>query len=92
MAALGLRYIHIPVDFANPTEADFSRFCKAMDDVGEAPLHIHCAANYRVSAFVYRYRLTVLGWTDEDALGDLIAIWSPDDVWQGFIGQGRASA
>ena len=26
LASLGLRYIHIPVDFANPTQADFDRF------------------------------------------------------------------
>lgn len=85
LAALGLRYVHIPVDFKNPTEADFTRFCEAIDEIGDAPVHIHCAANYRVSAFLYRYRRTVLGWTEEDAKPDLDAIWTPDPVWEAFL-------
>jgi protein tyrosine phosphatase (PTP) superfamily phosphohydrolase (DUF442 family) len=91
LAALGLRYIHIPVDFKNPTEADFKRFHEAIDDVGDAPVHIHCAANYRVSAFLYRYRRTVLGWTDEQARPDLDAIWTPHDIWQDIIRQTNPS-
>ena len=83
--ALGLRYIHIPVDFKNPTEADFKRFQEAIDEVGDAPVHIHCAANYRVSAFLYRYRRAVLGWTEEEARPDLDAIWAPDSVWEAFL-------
>jgi hypothetical protein len=27
----------------------------------DAPMHVHCIANYRVSAFFYRYRRDVLG-------------------------------
>ncbi len=27
VAALGMSYIHIPVDFGNPTERDFDAFC-----------------------------------------------------------------
>lgn len=91
LAALGLRYIHIPVDFKNPTEADFVRFREVIDGIGDAPVHIHCAANYRVSAFLYRYRRTVLGWTNEQARRDLDAIWTPDEIWQDFIEQTDSS-
>ena len=28
---LGMTYIHIPVDFQNPTDEDFTRFCSAME-------------------------------------------------------------
>ncbi|KGD62659.1 hypothetical protein Y5S_03614 [Alcanivorax nanhaiticus] len=48
---LGLHYIHIPVDFKQPTDWDYKRFCHAMKEVGDNPVWVHCAANMRVSAF-----------------------------------------
>src|SRR4051794_14148517 len=53
---LGMEYIHIPVDFQNPTEKDFQQFCSVMEQLKDAPMHVHCIANARVSAFFYRYR------------------------------------
>ena len=82
---LGLRYIHIPVDFTAPQEADFERFADEMDELGDARLHVHCIANYRVSAFLYRYRKERLGWTEEEARPDLDALWQPEGVWADFI-------
>jgi protein tyrosine phosphatase (PTP) superfamily phosphohydrolase (DUF442 family) len=54
--ALGMRYIHIPVDFAAPTEADFARFCKVMAELEGETIHVHCIANWRVSAFFLSLR------------------------------------
>jgi len=85
VAALGMTYIHIPVDFQNPTEADFGRFCEVMDDLRDVPVHIHCIANYRVSAFFYRYRRDVLGWDDARAQADMEKLWQPNEVWAEFI-------
>ena len=31
VSRLGMEYIHIPVDFQNPTEQDFQQFCAVMD-------------------------------------------------------------
>ena len=59
VAALGMTYVHIPVDFQNPTERDFAGFVTAMQAAQTAPVHVHCIANYRVSAFFYRYRRDV---------------------------------
>ena len=88
LAALGLRYVHIPVAFAAPSDADFEIFATAMDRLGDAMVHVHCAANYRVSAFLYRYRTERLGWSEEAARPDLDAVWAPDAVWQKFLGWG----
>ena len=88
LAGLGLRYIHIPVEFTAPAEADFEAFATAMDGLDDAPVHIHCAANYRVSAFLYRYRTERLGWSAAEAGPDLEAVWQPDQVWQKFIARG----
>ena len=84
-AALGMTYIHIPVDFQNPTEADFTRFCDVMDELKDWPVHVHCIANYRVSAFFYRYRRDVLGMDEGRARADLEKLWQPTEVWAAFI-------
>ncbi len=82
---LGMRYTHIPVAFDNPTDADFARFCTVIAELGDTPAHIHCIANYRVSAFFYRYRRDVLGWDEARARADMDRIWLPDTVWQRFV-------
>lgn len=83
---LGMTYIHIPVDFQNPTDADFDQFCTAMERLKEVPIHVHCIANYRVSAFFYRYRRDVLGMDEARARADLDPIWRPEGVWAAFVG------
>jgi protein tyrosine phosphatase (PTP) superfamily phosphohydrolase (DUF442 family) len=80
-----MTYTHIPVDFQNPTQEDFEQFCAAMEQFKDAPMHVHCIANYRVSAFFYRYRRDVLGWDDATARADMDAIWKPEGVWEDFI-------
>jgi|SRR5580704_14277875 uncharacterized protein (TIGR01244 family) len=51
VSRLGMTYIHIPVDFQKPTDGDFDQFCSAIEQLKEVPVHVHCIANYRVSAF-----------------------------------------
>ena len=85
VAGLGMTYIHIPVVFQNPTEADFARFCDVMDELKDVLVHIHCIANYRVSAFFYRYRRDVLGWDEGQARADLEKCWQPNEIWAAFI-------
>jgi len=87
VAALGMRYIHIPIDFQNPTEADFACFREVMAELEDEPVHVHCIANYRVSAFFYRYRRDVLGMDEGLARADLDRLWQPTEVWAAFIAQ-----
>lgn len=83
LSDLGLRYVHIPVDFMNPTEKDFQSFVDTVDQ--QQDVWVHCAANMRVSAFTYRYRTQVLGESTARAEGDLRKIWEPLGVWADFI-------
>lgn len=83
---LGMRYVHIPVDFKQPTEADFAQFCAAMQSASHEKTLIHCAANMRVSAFIYRYRRQVLHDQGAQVATDLGKIWTPFGVWADFIG------
>jgi protein tyrosine phosphatase (PTP) superfamily phosphohydrolase (DUF442 family) len=88
--ALGMTYVHIPVDFKNPTERDFDAFCTALKEASDGPVPVHCIANYRVSAFFYRYRRTVLGMDAARARADLDQVWQPDPVWRAFINRAPA--
>jgi hypothetical protein len=71
------------VDFQNPTAADFDRFCETMATLADTPVHVHCIANFRVSAFFYRYRRE-RGLSDAEARPDMEAIWHPSGAWAAF--------
>jgi protein tyrosine phosphatase (PTP) superfamily phosphohydrolase (DUF442 family) len=82
---LGVEYIHIPVLWETPTVEDFREFARVMDANLERKIFIHCAANMRVSAFIYLYRQIHLGIDEPTARQDLVKIWTPNQVWQEFI-------
>jgi protein tyrosine phosphatase (PTP) superfamily phosphohydrolase (DUF442 family) len=44
VSRLGMTYIHIPVDFQNPTDQDFEQFCAVMEQLRGVPVHVHCIA------------------------------------------------
>ena len=47
---------------------------------------VHCAAKMRVSAFVYKYRREILKLSHDEVIGDVQAIWTPNAVWNSFMG------
>lgn len=85
--SLGMKYIHIPIDFVEPTQEDFASFCQAMQLNQGTKIFIHCAANYRVSAFVYLYRTLYQDISHEEAEQDLLKLWQPNPTWQNLIKQ-----
>ncbi len=87
LSRLGIEYVHIPVDFKHPTDADFDTFVERLRDAEPAKTWVHCAANMRVSAFAYRYRRGVLAENEGSARIDLHKIWEPVGVWKDFINQ-----
>ena len=91
VARLDMIYIHIPVDFQNPTAEDFAQFCSVMERLKHVPVHVHCIANYRVSAFFYRYRRDVLGVDEAEARAEMEEIWHPTGVWAAFVSPERGS-
>ena len=90
----GLEYHYIPVDFGNPTEAEFSHFRRVMENAGDKKILIHCAANYRVSAFYSLYALHDRDWSWDDARAHIASIWDPADypVWKRFIDKFRSQS
>jgi protein tyrosine phosphatase (PTP) superfamily phosphohydrolase (DUF442 family) len=85
VTSLGMSYVHIPVDFKAPTSQDFRAFCRVMEAFDDRPVFVHCAANMRVSAFVFFYRVLFQNIAVAEAERDLYAIWQPDEVWSRFI-------
>jgi protein tyrosine phosphatase (PTP) superfamily phosphohydrolase (DUF442 family) len=90
--AQGVDYVYIPVDFAAPTRSDLQRFAEAMDELEGRTVHVHCAANYRVSAFYSLYALR-RGWcTVEQADAIVRDVWDPAEhpAWSAFIAEEQA--
>ena len=80
-----ITYIHIPVDFNNPLDEDFNKFVAALEENKHKKVWVHCAANMRVSAFVFKYRRDVLGLSQKNIEQDLKAIWIPNKAWSFFL-------
>ncbi len=85
VTSLGMSYAQIPVKFDAPTLGDFAAFCGLMDAFEGRRTFVHCAANMRVSAFVFLYRVLRQNIPRSEAEKDLHAIWEPDEVWTRFI-------
>ncbi len=86
VSAQGMTYVHIPVKFDAPQPADFERFTRVMNACAGQKIFVHCAANMRVSAFVFLHRLN-LGADRATAENDLKKIWQPEGVWREFLSQ-----
>ena len=88
----GIDYVHIPVDFDAPTHDDFDAFSAAMDEHEGQVVHVHCAANFRVSAFYGLYALSKGLCTVEEADALVQDLWNPADhpAWASFISVERA--
>jgi uncharacterized protein (TIGR01244 family) len=88
----GLDYVYIPVDFEAPTHADLEAFSDAMTARAGQKVHVHCAANYRVSAFygLYAFSNGLCTATEADEL--VHDVWDPAEypTWVAFIADERA--
>jgi protein tyrosine phosphatase (PTP) superfamily phosphohydrolase (DUF442 family) len=87
-----MEYVHIGVDWNKPTREDVEQFFKIMDANQGKDILIHCAANYRASAFYYLYQLKS-GVKDGEAIqqstlrpwGDLSSSFTEYPQWQKLI-------
>jgi protein tyrosine phosphatase (PTP) superfamily phosphohydrolase (DUF442 family) len=85
VASLGLQYVHIPVQFEAPTEADLLAFFAAMEAHQGERILVHCAANMRVSAFLGLFWTLRQGWTPDRAFQLMRGLWAPNEVWARYI-------
>jgi protein tyrosine phosphatase (PTP) superfamily phosphohydrolase (DUF442 family) len=79
---LQMAYFHIPVDFENPKKEQVKLFLNTMQALGANKVWVHCALNYRVSAFMYIYHKYILKTPFEDIDLSMFDEWGPDENWQ----------
>jgi protein tyrosine phosphatase (PTP) superfamily phosphohydrolase (DUF442 family) len=82
---LGLKYIPIPVVWEEPTRENLLQFFEVMEATRDAKVFVHCMANYRVSAFLFLYRVVKEHVPEEIAEVDLYHLWRPKGDWETFI-------
>jgi protein tyrosine phosphatase (PTP) superfamily phosphohydrolase (DUF442 family) len=92
VAELGMEYHHIPVVFTDPRTDDFRRFVDVMGSHRDRKVFVHCALNWRVSAFVALYGELHLGWAPSRAEAHMRTFWEPNDAWTAFAQACRAMA
>lgn len=95
--SLGMAYHHIPVDWMMPLKENFTAFVQTMDGLGDRKVLVHCAANYRVTAFYSTYAMKRRGWSEQQADALIVRIWESipeirmDETWRKFLDEIRKS-
>jgi protein tyrosine phosphatase (PTP) superfamily phosphohydrolase (DUF442 family) len=92
VARHGMEYVHIPIDFTAPAVPAALRFFEVMRARRERKLFVHCAANKRVSALIYAYRIVEGQPGPGEAAHDLARRWDPDETWRRYIDDSVAAA
>ena len=89
VASLGMTYHHLPIDWAQPTESDFEAFEKLLATLETSKTLIHCAANFRVTAFYALYAMKNLAWSEARAEEFRNSVWAGSDypIWEAFIAE-----
>ena len=82
---LGMDYIHIPIDWENPTSDDFNAFIGVMQVDSSQKTLLHCQVNFRASSFSFLYRVIYEGVGVADAKEDLDSVWKPNSTWRNLI-------
>jgi protein tyrosine phosphatase (PTP) superfamily phosphohydrolase (DUF442 family) len=93
LAERGIRYSYIPVPFEAPGEGHFKEFRQAYEGSHEL-VHVHCIANWRVSAFFFRFNRDCRKMNVGEARALMEQQWSPESwdhemapAWVDFIAE-----
>lgn len=80
----GVSYVNIPVDWRNPTYADFERFSAVMREAEGKHVLVHCQVNARASTFTFLYRVVHEQVPPAEAFELVNAVWTPAEHWAAF--------
>jgi CubicO group peptidase (beta-lactamase class C family)/protein tyrosine phosphatase (PTP) superfamily phosphohydrolase (DUF442 family) len=85
--SLGMEYIHIPVVWDAPRPENLQDFMDAMDARQGKKVFVHCAMNYRASAFVALWRVLRQDWEAGEAFATQKTVWDISEypVWEKFV-------
>ena len=82
--ALGMNYLHLPVDFEAPTREHFRDFEAALQEHSQRSLLVHCAYNWRATSFAAAYAERHLGWSAGQAARYRNQFWQVNAVWEAW--------
>jgi protein tyrosine phosphatase (PTP) superfamily phosphohydrolase (DUF442 family) len=86
LGSLGVEYHHLPVDWERPLASDYAAFAAVMGGLAGRRVLIHCAANYRVTAFFGLYAMQHLGWSEAQADALRARVWvGRYPIWEAFM-------
>ncbi|MBN4080512.1 protein tyrosine phosphatase family protein [Beggiatoa alba] len=89
VTSYGMSYFHIPVPYNAPNVEHLRQFINIMNALSNQKVWVHCAMNYRVSAFLYQYQKLVFGASEGEAKKVVLPSWSPNRVWKEFMALGE---
>ncbi len=85
VSGAGMGYIHLPVTFVEPTLEDYELLRDILRSVQDRKVWLHCARNWRVSAFMTIYHIVEMSMPHSEAEVIAHRIWKPDETWQTLI-------
>ncbi|MDO6776544.1 protein tyrosine phosphatase family protein [Shewanella sp. 3_MG-2023] len=71
----GMVYHNIEVDWQQPTMEDVAQFISIMERNNDKSILVHCALNYRASAFYYLFQLSQGADHSENAMNQALSPW-----------------
>jgi len=87
VSGLGMTYVHIPVPFDAPKQTHLIQFFNVMAGLSDRKIWVHCALNYRASAFLYLYLRVIKQQSEQQARAALLPSWQPNTIWSTFINE-----
>ena len=85
VAANGVTYVNIPVNWDAPAAADFRFFSEVLKANAGRNVLVHCQVNLRGASFTFLYRVIHEGADLREARDKLTGVWMPNAVWRRFI-------
>jgi hypothetical protein len=85
VTSLRMAYFHIPVPFDAPEKKHLILFLKLLTALDDKKVWVHCAKNYRVSAFMFHYQKLMYKLTGNRLESTVFEKWQPNDIWQQFL-------
>jgi protein tyrosine phosphatase (PTP) superfamily phosphohydrolase (DUF442 family) len=92
LAAQGVTYINIPVQFGKPGTDDYRLFTQIMKLASRKSVLVHCQINLRGSAFSYLYRVIEENAPPDESREKLNSVWEPNLNWKKFLQSQLSSA
>ncbi len=81
----GLEFVNIPIEFGQPTDADFEQFAEAMKRFQDRKVLVHCQVNMRASTMTFLYRVIKAHEPPDQAYQSVARVWSPEGPWKRLL-------